>query len=198
MIHPTAIISDKAQLGKRVSVGPYSVIGDLVEIKDDVIIGSHCSIGSHGAIREGNKPPGRIIIFNHTIIKDHVVIKYPEREERTAIGKCVMIMDFVNIAHDCVIGDNCIIGSGTKMGGVTTIHEDTRIGLNVTINNRISIGPCSMVGSGSVVVRNLGTYSKAKGVPARQYAVNVKGMKMTGYANKRIDEAIVRFKERTA
>ena len=43
-IHPTAIISPKAELGRNVAVGPYSIIGDDVILHDDVQVASHCVI----------------------------------------------------------------------------------------------------------------------------------------------------------
>ena len=43
-IHPTAIISPKADLGRDVVVGPYSIIGDDVILHDNVRVASHCVI----------------------------------------------------------------------------------------------------------------------------------------------------------
>ena len=43
-IHPTAIISPKAELGRNVSIGPYSIVGDDVILHDDIQVASHCVI----------------------------------------------------------------------------------------------------------------------------------------------------------
>src|SRR5262249_6015710 len=51
-IHPSAIISDKAELGKGISIGAYSVIGDGVRLGDGVIIEPHCTI--HRQVRIGD------------------------------------------------------------------------------------------------------------------------------------------------
>ena len=51
MIHPTAIISSRAELGANVSVGPYSIIGDQVVIHDQVEIASHVVIAGPCEIR---------------------------------------------------------------------------------------------------------------------------------------------------
>jgi UDP-N-acetylglucosamine acyltransferase len=40
-IHPTAIVDPKAQLGERVSIGAFSVIGPHVVLGDDVEIMHH-------------------------------------------------------------------------------------------------------------------------------------------------------------
>ena len=43
-IHPTAIVSDKAQIGNNVIIKAYAIIEDDVFIGDDSIIGSHTVI----------------------------------------------------------------------------------------------------------------------------------------------------------
>ena len=53
MIHPTAIIEPGAKLGKNVSVGPYSYIGN------DVTIGDNCIIKKN-LKGQGEKPKKKI------------------------------------------------------------------------------------------------------------------------------------------
>lgn len=45
MIHPTALVSDKAKLGRNVSIGPYSIVHDAVILDDDVVVEAYCEIG---------------------------------------------------------------------------------------------------------------------------------------------------------
>ena len=55
-IHPTAIVSSRAELDEGVSIGPYCVIGDQVSIGADsevhshVVIEGHVKIGSRTSI----------------------------------------------------------------------------------------------------------------------------------------------------
>ena len=55
MIHPTAIVSPKARLGERVSIGPYSIVDDNVEIGDDTWVGPHVVIKGHTTIGKQNR-----------------------------------------------------------------------------------------------------------------------------------------------
>ena len=41
MIHKTAIINSNAKISKNVTIGPYSVIGPNVEIREGTVIQSH-------------------------------------------------------------------------------------------------------------------------------------------------------------
>ena len=49
-IHPTAIVSPKAEIGKDVEIGPYSVIEDDVKIGDNCYIDAHVKIGQYTTI----------------------------------------------------------------------------------------------------------------------------------------------------
>ncbi len=53
-IHPTAIVSQKAELDPSVEVGPYCVIGEKVEIKKDTTLHSHVVIEGPAEIGERN------------------------------------------------------------------------------------------------------------------------------------------------
>ena len=51
-IHKSAIVDTKAQIGKNVNVGPYSIIGANVRIKNNVNIHSHVNIQGDTIINE--------------------------------------------------------------------------------------------------------------------------------------------------
>ncbi|TOF67929.1 N-acetyltransferase, partial [Vibrio parahaemolyticus] len=44
-IHPTAIVSENAELGKNVTIGAYSIIHENVVIGDNTIVESYCELG---------------------------------------------------------------------------------------------------------------------------------------------------------
>jgi acetyltransferase-like isoleucine patch superfamily enzyme len=54
-----------------------------------------------------------------------------------------------------------------QLGGGTFIGEGVWIGLNSTINNKIRIGKWAVVGSGSMVIRNVSDYALVAGNPAK-------------------------------
>ncbi len=62
MIHLTAIIDPKAEIGEGVEIGPYSVI------EKDVFIGEGTTIGPHVVIREGTHIGKRCQIFQFASI----------------------------------------------------------------------------------------------------------------------------------
>ena len=126
-IHPTNIIADSAQIGKNVSIGAYNVIEDDVIIEDNVSIGNFNTIGQYteiaeecqifhnssiGVVPQDKKFGGektKLIIGKRTIIREFVTLnRGTNATGETSIGKDVLIMTGVHVAHDCIIGDNVI------------------------------------------------------------------------------------------
>lgn len=156
-IHPTAIISEQATVGKDVSIGAYTTVGDGVKIGDQTIIESHCSVGDN------------VTIGTSTIIHTGCVIR-----ERVIIG------------NDCVIQSNSVIGSDgfgyakqddgswykilqtgivvledeVEVGALTTIDRatlgETRILRGAKIDNLVQIGHGSVVGQNSLICAQVG------------------------------------------
>ncbi len=73
-IHPAAVISDTAQIGRNVVicagaiVGPDAVIGDSVLINHGAIVEHECSIGQAAHIAPGAKLAGRVRVGDFAFI----------------------------------------------------------------------------------------------------------------------------------
>src|SRR6187397_2979323 len=55
VIHPTAIVSPLATLGRNVRVGPYCVVGANVELGDDCVLHSHVVLDGHSKFGRANE-----------------------------------------------------------------------------------------------------------------------------------------------
>ena len=134
-IHPTAIISAKANLAKGVQVGPYTVIEDNVTVGKADEIGSHCVTRPHdhrprlrdlhrrGPRRQapGYEIQGREIVPSDR--RSYTIREYcffdPGTGEggKTVIGSHNLFMAMAHVAHDCIVGDHCIVVNGGTLGG---------------------------------------------------------------------------------
>ncbi|MBI1871075.1 MAG: UDP-3-O-(3-hydroxymyristoyl)glucosamine N-acyltransferase [Chlamydiae bacterium] len=117
-IHSTAVIGERVQLGKDVSVGPHAVIEDEISIGDQTVIGagSFVGYGSH--------------IGRETLIYPHVTVR-----EGTQIGARVIIHSGTVIGSDG-FGFETVNGVHHKIPqvGVVVIEDDVEIGANVTVD----------------------------------------------------------------
>jgi UDP-N-acetylglucosamine acyltransferase len=200
--HPTAIISDKAEIGSNVSVGPFSIIEDDVVIGDGCIIDSTVSIKSgarignnvriyHGAAVSG--PPQdlkfagektELIVGDNTVIREFVTLNRGTKAYgRTEIGQNCLFMAYSHAAHDCIIGDNVILANSVQMGGHVEIGNWAIIGGGTVIHQFSKIGMHAMIGGGFRVTQDILPFSTVAGYPLRCLGLNSIGLKRRGFSD---------------
>ncbi len=73
------------------------------------------------------------------------------------------------VPHNCEVGDYSFIGINGTVCGQTKIGKGVFVGSGATIINKdITIGDFSVIGAGSVVTKDVESYSIVMGVPARK------------------------------
>jgi len=155
-IDKTAIIGKNVVLGKNVSVQPYAVIEDNVEIGDGSVIGACVYIGHY------TKTGKECLIYPHVIIRERVkignrVIIHPG----TVIGGDGFGFATVKGAHHKIpqIG-TVVIGDDVEIGSNVTIDrarfDKTDIGNGVKIDNLVQIAHNVYIGENTIVVAQVG------------------------------------------
>ncbi len=90
----------------------------------------------------------------------------------SSVGEHTIINTAATIDHDCHIGNFAHIAPGSNLAGGVNIGEGTFIGINSCVIPTVTIGDWSILGAGSVVVKNIQARVVAKGVPAEAYKEN--------------------------
>ncbi|MGA2026593.1 MAG: acyl-ACP--UDP-N-acetylglucosamine O-acyltransferase [Syntrophobacteraceae bacterium] len=212
-IHPTAIISPKAELAEDVTVGAYSIIGQDVTIGSATEVGHHIVIEGKTTIGENNHiypfvslglspqdityagEETRVIIGNNNIIRENVTIHRgtSRGEGITRIGNGVFLMAYVHVAHDCQIGNGVLMANTATLGGHVQVGECAVIGGIVAVHQFVRVGEYSCVGGFSAVRMDIPPYMLASGaVGAKLYGANLIGLRRNGFSEKSI-EAIKKF-----
>jgi acetyltransferase-like isoleucine patch superfamily enzyme len=147
-------ISDNSVIGRDVRMYAF------VNIYGQVEIGDECVIGAFVEIQTGVKIGCRVKISSHTFICTGVEI-----ENEAFIGHGVM---FTNDKYPRSVDKNgiAITASDTKVIP-TLIRRRAAIGSNSTILCGVTVGVGAIVGAGSVVTRNVESYTIVSGNPAR-------------------------------
>ena len=168
MIHPTAIVSPGAKIGKDVEIGAYAVIEDNVVIGDGCFIDCHTkicqytTIGSNTRVYKnaivGDDPQDhRMVpgieaytqIGSNVIIREYVTIHHsPTPGAITKVGDGCMLMAFVHIAHDVKLGDNVTIANHSILSGHVEVGNNTVISGHVMVHQFCRIGEMAMVSPG--------------------------------------------------
>src|SRR6267378_4898007 len=141
-IHPSALVSASAKIGKNVAIGARAILGEHVKvggettigpgsvIDDHVVIGNHCRIDANVTIYPGTTIGNRVIVQAGAVlgsegfgyVRDSETGHY---EQFPQIGRLV-------IEDDVEIGANSTIDRGAL--------DETRIRRGTKIDNLVHIG----------------------------------------------------------
>ncbi len=205
-IHKTAIVSSKAILEDNIFIGPYAFIGEDVHLMNGVKIMHHASVYKNTTIGEGSiifpfasigtepqdlKYAGEtayLEIGKNTTIREYCDINFATGEgEKTIIGDNNLLMAYVHVAHNCVIGHNTVLANVAQLGGHVTIEDYAIIGGVVGIHQFCRIGKYALVGASTLVHKDIVPYAliDSKGEKVRTF--NIIGLKRHGFTNEEID-----------
>jgi UDP-N-acetylglucosamine acyltransferase len=205
-IHPTAVVNQHARIANSCYIGPYSIIGEHVELKDDVRIESHCVIDGRTVIGEGT----RVFPFVSIGLPPQD-LKYKDEPSETRIGRRNQIREFVTIhrgtegggmltqtgddcllmaqahvAHDCILGDGVIMANAATLAGHVIIENNANVGAYSGVHQFCRVGQEAYIGGYSVVVKDALPFALTVGNHASCYGLNTTGMKRRGYSREEI------------
>jgi UDP-N-acetylglucosamine acyltransferase len=202
MIHPTAIISDKAHIGDGVSVGPYAIIGENVtigpgtQIMSHVVIDPYVEIGANCKIFQfaalGAQPQAVkfkneetwVKIGDNCMIREFVTIHRGTAEGGglTLVGSNCLIMNYAHVAHDCKVGNYVIMSNNATLAGHITVGDHAILGGLVAIHQFVRVGEHAYIGGKSAVVKDIPPYVIASGDRATLHGLNKVGLQRHGFS----------------
>ena len=193
-------VSPDAKIGINVKIEPFATI------QGDVVIGDNCWIGSGAVIMDGvrmgentkifpgaivgavpqdlkfNGEPSTVEIGNNVVIREYCTInRGTEANMTTKIGDNCLLMAYVHVAHDCVIGKNCILANNATLGGHIEIGDFAVLGGMTAIHQFCRVGKHVMLAGGCLVNKDIPPYTKAARSPLSYAGVNSTGLKRRGF-----------------
>lgn len=206
MIHPQAIIHPSAKLADDVSVGPWSIIGENVEIGEGTIIHSHVIVKGPTRIGKRNEiyqfssigedtpdlkyqgEPTRLEIGDDNTIREGVTIHRGTVQDKsvTVIGNNNLIMAYVHIGHDSIIKNHCILVNNTALAGHVEVDDWAILSGYTLVHQFCHIGAHAFTGMGTAVGKDIPAYITATGSPAEAHNINIEGLKRRGFSTEQI------------
>jgi UDP-N-acetylglucosamine acyltransferase len=214
-IHPSAIVSSKAEIGSNVEIGPFCVIGDEVKIGDGTIIKSHVAIEGDTTIGKNNTifpfvaiglvpqdlkfkgEKSKVVIGDNNKIREHVTIHLGTEDGAmvTTIGNDCLLMVGVHIAHDCVVGNHVILANNATLAGHVVVGDRVVIGGLSAVHQFVRIGSGAMIGGMSGVEYDVIPYGLVMGERAFLAGLNLVGMKRANLERQDINDLRHFFKK---
>jgi len=196
-IHPTAVIEEGAKIGENVTIGPFVSISSQTVIGDETIIDAHAVIAGKTTIGRGNH------IFSHAVVGSIPQdLKFNGEEVEliigdnnkireftllnpgtkgggsvTKIGNNNLLMGYVHLGHDVIMGDNCILANGATLAGHVELGNNVVIGGLTPIHQFVHIGDFAMIAGASALSQDIPPYCLAEGNRATLRGLNLTGLR---------------------
>ncbi|MGI6457561.1 MAG: acetyltransferase [bacterium] len=144
VIHSVVAIGDnkaRARMADKLRYGGFELVN---------VIHPSAVVSPHAHLEKGIVVMAGAIIQSGAEVHDNVIINTG-----------------ASIDHDCVIERHVHIAPGSHLGGNVQISEGTLVGIGSSVVPHTTIGKWCVIGAGSVVKDEIGSWQMAAGVPAR-------------------------------
>lgn len=207
MNQPLAYVHPQAKIASNVVIEPFVTIHKNVEVGEGTWIGSHVTIMEGARIGKNCRIfPGAVIsaipqdlkyrgeetivrIGDNVTIREFVTInKATKANWETVVGDNTLLMAYVHIAHDSVVGNDCILANGVTLAGHINIDDWAIIGGLSAVHQFVHIGAHSMISGGSLVRKDVPPFTKAAREPLSYVGINSVGLRRRGYTTEKINE----------
>lgn len=200
-IHPDAKLADDViiepftTISADVEIGSGTWIGPNVTIMEGARIGKNCRIFPGAVISSvpqdlkyrGEKTTCQI--GDRTTIHECVTIsRGTNAAGTTRIGDDCLLMAYVHVAHDCILGNHVILASYVGLTGHCEVDDYAIIGGLAGTHQFTKIGAHAMIGGGTLIRKDVPPYAKAGKEPISYLGVNSIGLHRRGFTSEKIDE----------
>ena len=206
LIDPRAIIDPSAIIGDGVTIGPWTIIGADVEIGAGTTIESHVVIKGPTVIGTNNhvfqfstigdatpdlKYKGektRLVIGDNNTIREGVTIHRGTVQDRaeTTIGSDNLLMAYVHIGHDSVIGNHCILVNNASLAGHVHVGDWAILSGYTLVHQFCHIGAHCFTGMASAIGKDVPAYVMVAGNPVEAKSINSEGLRRRGFSAEEI------------
>jgi UDP-N-acetylglucosamine acyltransferase len=213
-IDSSARIDPSAQIDEGVTIGPWSIVGPNVSIGAGTVVAPHVIIRSHTKIGKGNhffqfssigedpadkKFAGEetwLEIGDNNIFREGVTLHRGTQVggSYTRIGSNNLMMPYVHIAHDCMVGSNTVFANNAGISGHVEVDDWAILGGYAGVNQFIKVGAHAMVGGMTHIDHDVPAFVIVSGQPAAVRSVNAIGLERRGFEKQAVKTIRKAFK----
>lgn len=207
MISSQAFIHPDAKIGKDVTIEPFAYVAQ------DVVIGDGTWIGPNSTIMEGARIgsnckifPGAVVsaipqdlkfkgeittaeIGDNTILRECVTVNRGTASRgSTSVGSNCLLMAYVHVAHDCIVGNNVILGNAVQLAGEVEIDDFAILSGGCLVHQFERIGAHVMIQGGSKVNKDVPPFAMAGRDPLAFVGLNLVGLRRRQFNSEKVAE----------
>ncbi len=203
--HPTALVSDEANLSPDVQIGPFAVLDGPVTVGPGCVIGTHArlsgpvTLGANNTVDTGaviggapqhlgyKGEPTAVEIGDGNVFREHVTVHRAmpvgvgPGTGVTRIGNRNLFMAGSHVAHDCVVGDDVILANGALLGGHAVVGDRAFLSGNTAVHQFCRVGRLAFLSGVSATTMDIPPFWIMQDFN-RVRGLNLVGMKRAGIA----------------
>ncbi|NQV68865.1 MAG: acyl-ACP--UDP-N-acetylglucosamine O-acyltransferase [Pseudohongiella sp.] len=200
-IDASARIDPAAEIDPNATIGPWTIIGPNVHIGAGTVIDSHVVIRCNTKIGKNNRifqfssvgedPADKKFSGEETWLEigDNNILREGVNLHRgtavggglTRIGSDNLLMPYVHIAHDCLVGSNTVFANNVGISGHVEVGDWAILGGYAGVNQFLKIGAHAMIGGVTHICSDIPAYVIASGQPAAVRSINKIGLERRGF-----------------
>jgi UDP-N-acetylglucosamine acyltransferase len=182
-------------------VGPHVVLGEECELISHVVLDGHLTAGARnrfspfaaiGVAPQDLKYRGEataVALGDDNTIRECVTISRGTIGGGgiTRLGSHCLLMAYVHIGHDSIIGDHCILANNATLAGHVTVEDYVTVGALSPIHQFCRVGRHAYIGGGTVVTQDVLPYSLTSATrEPHAFGINKVGLERRGFDKERL------------
>ncbi len=203
-IHPTAVVSKKANIGKDVKIGAFCTVDEFVTLGDGCELLSHVSITGRTTIGQNNRffpfcsigaepqdlkfhgEPSEVVIGDNNTFREYATVHRGTEGGGmlTRIGDNNLFQTYTHVAHDCQIGSDIVLACSAILAGHVEVHDGAIVGAMSAVHQFCRIGRNAMLGATCTVLKDMPPFTiGGGGYHMSLSGLNLVGLKRKGFSN---------------
>ena len=202
MIHSTAVIDPRAELGPDVEIGPNVVIEGPVsigagsQVQANAVLVGQVKIGSGNVIGYGSviggfpqdlsyRPdtPSGVEIGNDNVLREYCTIHRGTKPNTlTVVGNQCLLMVGAHLGHNSRLGNQVILANNVLLGGYVEVHDKAFLGGGSVVHQHTRLGSMSIMQGGSAVSKDVPPFGTEAGRNSI-VGINVVALRRAGFGS---------------
>ena len=206
-VHPSSVVAAGAVVPDSCTVGPFCTIGPDVELGEECRLISHVVLDGHTCIGARNRfypfcsvgvapqdlkyagEPTRTEIGDDNTIRECVTISRGTMKGGgvTRMGSNNLLMAYVHIGHDSLVGSHCILANAATLAGHVIIEDYASVGAFSPVHQFCTVGRYAFIGGGTIVTQDVLPFSLTSARRENKaFGINKIGLARRGFTPERL------------
>ncbi len=189
------------------TIGPFSTIGANVVLGEDCVLISHVVLEGHTRVGARNTffpfaaigvapqdlkyqgEPTATEIGDDNTIREGVTISRGTAKGGgiTRVGSGNLLMAYVHIGHDSIVGSHCILANAATLAGHVIIEDYASVGAFSPVHQYCTVGQYAFIGGGTIVTQDVLPFSLTSSRRENKaFGINKVGLVRRGFSPQRL------------